>query len=425
MFQTFRNAWKIEELRKKILFTLLILLLYRLGNAVPVPDVNTAALSDYFTVLQNTVLGLYNTMSGGAFSMATIFALSIQPYINASIIIQLLCIAIPALERLSKEGGEEGRKKIGAITRYSTVGIGLLQGLGYFVLIKNNGLLNANAEGIWPAIVIIMTFTAGSALVMWLGEQITEFGIGNGISVILFASIVSRFPTGIGTMITNAINGFTKWWIVALMLIGALLMIVMIVFVSNAERRIPVQYAKRVVGRKMYGGQSSYIPLRVDASGVLPLIFASSIMQFPSIILGFFPNSAINLWWTSHVSMYSFGYQVIFALMIVGFTYFYSSMTFNPGDIAKSIKENGGSIPGIRQGKPTEEYIRKISTRINLFDGIYLAVLACLPTALAAICGLSLPFAASSLLIAVSVATETTKQIESELMMHHYKGFLK
>ncbi len=254
MFQAMRNAWKIEDLRKKILFTLFIVLLYRLGNAVPVPYVNTALLGSYFESLQNTVLGLYNVMSGSSFSRATIFALSIQPYINASIIIQLLCIAIPALERMQKEGGEEGKKKLEKITRYSTVAIALLQGFGYYVLIKNNGILTNEGSGLWAAIVIILTFTAGSAPLMWLGEQITEFGIGNGISIILFVSIVSRFPIALANMITNIKAEPSKWWIYVLMLLGALAIIVLIVIVTNAERRIPVQYSKRVVGRKMYGG---------------------------------------------------------------------------------------------------------------------------------------------------------------------------
>ena len=428
MFQTFRNAWKIEELRKKILFTLLILLLYRLGNAVPVPYVNTAALSDYFTVLQNTVLGLYNTMSGGAFSMATIFALSIQPYINASIIIQLLCIAIPALERLSKEGGEEGRKKIGAITRYSTVGIGLLQGLGYFVLIKNNGLLNANAEGIWPAIVIIMTFTAGSALVMWLGEQITEFGIGNGISIILFASIVSRFPTGIGTMITNAINGFTKWWIVVLMIIGALLMIVMIVFVSNAERRIPVQYAKRVVGRKMYGGQSTHLPMKVNMSGVLPIIFAQSIASLPATI-AMLTGGNQDGWFLRNFNMNTIPYAIIYFLLIIFFAYFYSTIQFNPVEVANNLKKNGGFIPGYRPGKPTSEFIQKVLNKITLFGALYLGIIACLPIIISAISpaasasGISL--GGTSIIIVVGVAIETVSALENQMLMRHYKGFLE
>ena len=285
MIQTLRNAWKIEELRKKILFTLLIILLYRVGNAVPVPYVNVDALQEYFKMYESTMLGLYNMMSGGAFSQATIFALSIQPYINASIIIQLLCIAIPALERLSKEGGEEGRKKIASITRYATVGIGLLMGFAYFMLIRNNGLLAAEAQNnVWAAIVIILTFTSGSALIMWLGEQITEFGIGNGISIILFASIVSRLPSSIITTIRNVGNGDLAWWVAVLMFLGALAIIVLIVFVNDAERRIPVQYAKRVVGRKMYGGQNTHLPMKVNMSGVMPIIFAQSIASLPATI---------------------------------------------------------------------------------------------------------------------------------------------
>ena len=285
MIQTLKNAWKIEEIRKKILFTLLIILLYRLGNAVPVPFINVTALQYYFQQLQNTVLGLYNVMSGGAFSSATIFALSIQPYINASIIIQLLCIAIPALERMSKEEGEEGRKKIASITRYATVAIGLLMGFAYYMLMRNNGLLAPGTEdSVWVAIVIVLTFTTGSAMIMWLGEQITENGIGNGISMILFASIVSRLPRSIMTTIANVAQGALKWWAAVLVFLGAILLVVLIVFVNDAERRIPVQYAKRVVGRKMYGGQSTYLPMKVNMSGVMPTsVSNSSLLTFDSI----------------------------------------------------------------------------------------------------------------------------------------------
>ena len=316
MLQTLRNAWKIEELRKKILFTLLIILLYRLGNAIPVPYVNVAALQYYFTQLQNTVLGLYNVMSGGAFSQATIFALSIQPYINASIIIQLLTIAIPALERLSKEGGEEGRKKIASITRYATVGIGLLMGFAYFMLIRNNGLLDPVAQdSVWAAIVIVLTFTSGSALIMWLGEQITEFGIGNGISMILFASIVSRLPTSIITSIRNVAAGNLQWWVAVLMFLGALAIIVLIVFVSDAERRIPVQYAKRVVGRKMYGGQSTHLPMKVNMSGVMPIIFAQSIASLPATIAALVGSGSDN-WFMRLFDTTSIAYAVIYFLLI-------------------------------------------------------------------------------------------------------------
>ena len=291
MLQTLRNAWKVEDLRRKILFTLFIVLLYRIGNAVPVPYVDVANLTAYMSAMQNTFFGLMDVMSGGAFSNATIFALSIQPYINASIIIQLLTIAIPALERMSKEEGEEGRKKIASITRYATVAIGLLQGFGYYMLMKNNGsfaIIKADAaNSVWAAIVIILTFTSGSALVMWLGEQITEHGIGNGISIILFTSIISRFPNAIAQTFTYIKAGTLPWWVAVLMYLGALLMIILIVFVNDAERRIPVQYAKRVVGRKMYGGQSTHLPMKVNMSGVMPIIFASTIGTLPATIAMF------------------------------------------------------------------------------------------------------------------------------------------
>jgi len=351
VLQTFRNAWRIEELRKKILFTLLIVLLYRLGNAVPVPFVDTKALADYFQAsgLQNTILGLFNVMSGGAFSQATIFALSIQPYINASIIIQLLCIAIPSLERLQKEGGEEGKKKIASITRYSTVAIGLLQGFAYYMMMRNYSLINADfAHNVWAAIVIILTFTSGSALIMWLGEQITEFGIGNGISIILFVSIVARFPNSIIRQINNVANGDLAWWVLVLMYLGALLLIVLIVLVNDAERRLPVQYSKRVVGRKMYGGQSTHLPMKVNMSGVLPIIFAQSIAALPATICAFVPKWQ-NSWIMTHVfDTTTWPYIVIYFLLIIFFSYFYSTIQFNPIEVANNLKKNGGFIPGFR-----------------------------------------------------------------------------
>ena len=336
MLQTFRNAWKIEDLRKKILFTLFMVLLYRLGSAVLVPYVNTTLLKQYFdSQLQSSILGLYNVMSGGAFSTATIFALGIQPYINASIIIQLLCIAIPALERLSKEGGEEGRKKINNITRYSTVGIGLLQGYAYYVLISRNNLLQANAPGVWAAIVIVVTFTAGSALLMWMGEQITEFGIGNGISIILFSSIVSRFPAGVINLVRRAAAGSLSWIATVLMLLGALAMIVLIVVVNDAERRIPVQYAKRVVGRKMYGGQSTHLPLKVNMSGVLPIIFAQAIASLPSTVITLFGGNTDN-WFSRTFNSSTIPYAVLYFLLILFFSYFYATIQFNPVEVAKN-----------------------------------------------------------------------------------------
>ena len=428
MLQTLRNAWKIEELRKKILFTLLIVLLYRLGNAIPVPYVNVAALQYYFTQLQNTVLGLYNVMSGGAFSQATIFALSIQPYINASIIIQLLCIAIPALERLSKEGGEEGRKKIASITRYATVGIGLLMGFAYFMLIRNNGLLDPEAQNsIWAAIVIILTFTSGSALIMWLGEQITEFGIGNGISIILFASIVSRLPSSIITTIRNVSTGALQWWVAVLMFLGALAIIILIVFVNDAERRIPVQYAKRVVGRKMYGGQSTHLPMKVNMSGVMPIIFAQSIASLPATIAALAGSSSDN-WFMRLFDTTSIAYAIIYFLLILFFAYFYSTIQFNPVEVANNLKKNGGYIPGFRPGKPTSEFIQKVLNKITLFGAIYLGIIAVVPILVAhfsnaaSLTGISL--GGTSIIIAVGVALETVRALEAQMIMRNYKGFL-
>ena len=427
MLQTLRNAWKIEELRKKILFTLVIILLYRLGNAIPVPDVNIALLNAYFAQQQSTILGLLDVMSGGAFSNATIFALSIQPYINASIIIQLLCIAIPALERLSKEGGEEGRKKIASITRYATVAIGLLQGFAYYMLIKNNNMLNADAQGIWSAIVIILTFTSGSALIMWLGEQITEFGIGNGISMILFASIISRLPTSLITTVRNITAGNLQWWLALLMLIGAIAMIVLIVYVNDAERRIPVQYAKRVVGRKMYGGQSTHLPMKVNMSGVMPIIFAQSIASLPATVAALFAGKTdgwVNTWFANN----SIPYAIIYFLLIIFFAYFYSTIQFNPVEVANNLKKNGGYIPGFRPGKPTSEFIQKVLNKLTLFGAIYLGIIAIVPILIshfsnaAALTGLSL--GGTSIIIVVGVALETVRALEAQMLMRNYKGFL-
>ena len=424
MLQTLKNAWRVEEIRKKILFTLIILLVFRIGNAIPVPYVNTAALQSYFTSLQNTVLGLLNVMSGGAFSQATIFALSIQPYINASIIIQLLCIAIPALERMSKDEGEEGKKKIASITRYSTVAIGLLQGFAYYMLIKNNGLLVAEArDSVWAAIVIVLTFTSGSALIMWLGEQITEYGIGNGISMILFVGIISRFPTSIVSTISNVIGGNLKWWVAVLMYIGALAIIVLIVFVNDAERRIPVQYAKRVVGRKMYGGQSTHLPMKVNMSGVMPIIFAQSIASLPATIAAFTGHS--NSGWAQTNTVW---YAILYFALIIFFAYFYSTIQFNPIEVANNLKKNGGYIPGFRPGKPTSEFIQKVLNKITLFGALYLGILATVPILIsvfsktASLTGLSL--GGTSIIIVVGVALETIRAIEAQLLMRNYKGFL-
>ena len=414
----------MEEIRKKLLFTLVILLIFRVGNAIPVPYVNTAALQSYFTSLQNTVLGLLNVMSGGAFSQATIFALSIQPYINASIIIQLLCIAIPALERMSKDEGEEGKKKIASITRYSTVAIALLQGFAYYMLIKNNGLLETEAKNsVWAAIVIVLTFTSGSALIMWLGEQITEYGIGNGISMILFAGIISRFPVSIASTISNVVSGNLKWWVAVLMYLGALAIIVLIVFVNDAERRLPVQYAKRVVGRKMYGGQSTHLPMKVNMSGVMPIIFAQSIASLPATIAALTGHS--NSTWAKTNTVW---YAVIYFALIIFFAYFYSTIQFNPIEVANNLKKNGGYIPGFRPGKPTSEFIQKVLNKITLFGALYLGILATVPILIsvfsktASLTGLSL--GGTSIIIVVGVALETIRAIEAQLMMRNYKGFL-
>ena len=442
MLQTFRNAWRIEELRKKILFTLLIVLLYRLGNAVPVPFVDTKALADYFqsSGLQNTILGLFNVMSGGAFSQATIFALSIQPYINASIIIQLLCIAIPALERLQKEGGEEGKKKIASITRYSTVAIGLLQGFAYYMMMRNYGLMNADFAGnIWAAIVIILTFTSGSALIMWLGEQITEFGIGNGISIILFAGILSRGPSMIRTMyqgVRNNLDGVTgegifnlPVWAIPLILIGMLAIVVLIVFIQNAERRIPVQYAKRQVGRKMYGGQSSHLPMKVNMSGVLPIIFAQSIASLPVTIwtfIGIPEEETVSRAIYDAIDTQSFIYMIVYFIMIIGFSYFYSTIQFNPVEIANNLKKQGGFIPGFRPGKPTVDFIKKVLSKITLFGAIYLGIVAICPLLLGKAVGNAyLAIGGTSVIIVVGVALETVKALEAQMLMRQYKGFLE
>ena len=427
MLETLKNAWKIEELRKKILFTLLIVLLYRIGNAIPVPFVNVDALKMYFTQLENTMLGFMNVLSGGAFASATIFALSIQPYINASIIIQLLCIAIPALERLSKEEGEEGKKKIASITRYSTVGIGLLMGFAYYMLMRNNNLLNPDYQKSIPAaIVVILTFTSGSALIMWLGEQITEFGIGNGISIILFASIVSRLPVSILNTIRNVIGGSLPWWVAVLMYLGALAIIVLIVFVSDAERRLPVQYAKRVVGRKMYGGQNTHLPMKVNMSGVMPIIFAQSISSVPGTIAALTGKS--GGWTQTWFGPSSLLYALIYFLLIIFFAYFYSTIQFNPIEVANNLKNNGGFIPGFRPGKPTSEFIQKVLNKITLFGAIYLGIIAVVPilishfSSTASLTGLSI--GGTSIMIAVGVALETVRALEAQMIMRNYKGFL-
>ena len=430
MFTTLRNAWKIPELRKKILFTLIVLLIYRLGNAVPVPYVNVSALSTYFSEqLAGTVLGLYNAMSGSAFSRATVFALGIQPYINASIIIELLTIAIPALERLAKDEGEDGKKKIQAITRYSTIGLGLLMGFAYYVMLKNYNLLNEGQTGFLYALVIILTFTAGGTFLMWMGEQIDEFGIGNGISMILFAGIISRIPTLVSTLIKDLGNGTLAWYTAILLILGVLLIMVFIVFITNAERRIPVQYAKRVVGRKVYGGQSTHLPIKVNMSGVLPIIFAQSIAALPATIVAFVDISGSTFWTWMNTYIFdtkSVVYMVCYFLLIIAFSYFYATIQFNPVEIANNLKKNGGFIPGFRPGKPTADFILKVINKITLFGALYLGIVAILPIIVGDIIGdNTLSIGGTSVIIVVGVALETVKALEAQMLMRHYKGFLE
>ena len=406
-----------------------IILLFRLGNAVTVPYVNTYLLSDYFAGMQDTVFGLLNTLGGSALERASIFALSIQPYINASIIIQLLTFAVPALERLSKEGGEEGKRKITKITRYVTIAIAILQGFAYYTLIRNEGMIDPMATGIWPPIIIVAAFVTGSALLMWMGEQITEFGIGNGISIILFVSIVARFPTDISRMAQDVWRDPSTWWIYVLMLLGALAIVVLIVVVTNSERRIPVQYSKRVVGRKVYGGQATHLPMKVNMAGVLPIIFAQSIASVPATITVFVPGWGEGWWMRNVFDMTSIPYAVIYFLLIVFFSYFYSTVQFNPVEVANNLKKNGGFIPGFRAGKPTSEFIQKVLTKITLFGALYLAIIAVVPLVISRFSETAqrsgIALGGTSVIIVVSVALETIKQLESQLLMRHYKGFLE
>ncbi|MGM9574249.1 MAG: preprotein translocase subunit SecY [Hominicoprocola sp.] len=428
MIQTIRKAWGIPELRKKIIFTALILLIFRIGNAIPVPYVDTELLKGYLDGMSTTVLGLYNVMSGGAFAEATVFALGVQPYINSSIIIQLLTIAIPALERLARDGGEAGKKKIAAITRYATVAIALLQGFGYYMIMKNYGILMQ--QGIWAALVIIISFVAGSSFVMWLGEQVNEFGIGNGISIILFAGILSRVPNMVTLgMSYIAGKGSIGYLWIALLLIGMLAMVVLIVHVNGAERRIPVQYAKRQVGRKMYGGQASTLPMKVNMSGVLPVIFAQSIASLPATIAAFMkaPEEGTFAYaFLQAIDTKSVIYLIVYFLMIIAFSYFYATIQFNPIEISNNLKRNGGFIPGFRPGKPTSDFIAKVLNKVTLFGAIYLGIVAICPLIAGKLLGnSSLAIGGTSVIIVVGVALETVQALESQMLMRQYKGFLE
>ena len=422
MIQTLRNAWSIPELRKKLIFTALILLIYRIGNVIPVPGINVDVLESYFnSTLSNTILGLYNAMSGSAFSQATILALGIQPYINASIIIQLLTIAIPALERMAKEEGEAGKKKIERFTRYTTTGLGLLMGFAYYMMIRNyeaQGLTILADKGFLPALVIILAFAAGSAVVMWLGEQITEFGIGNGISMILFANIIAGIPRGISSVIAM------KWWQMIVILVGVAAVILFIVFINDAERRIPIQYAKRVVGRKIYGGQNTNLPIKVSMSGVLPVIFAQSITSLPATVCAFIPGGMDSWVYKNLFSPDAVVYAVVYGVMIFFFSWFYSTIQFDPVEIANNLKKNGGFIPGFRPGKPTADFIRKVINKIVVFGAVYLAIVALLPIVAGGLMKTNLAIGGTSVIIVVGVALETVKALETQMLMRHYKGFL-
>ena len=415
MFKTLRDAWSIPELRKKLMFTMAMLLIYRLCSAIPLPVVDSKTIADSLSsVMQTTILGLYDMMSGSALSQASILALGIQPYINASIIIQLLTVALPALERMAKEEGEEGKKKINNITRYTTVGLGLLLGFGYYTMLNSYGLI-VNPS-FWTGLVAVMSFTAGSSFVMWMGEQITEHGIGNGISMILFANIVAGFPSIFNQLLHMG------WWAIA-MVVMLVALIVFIIFINDAERRIPVQYAKRVVGRKVYGGQSTNLPIKVSMSGVLPVIFAQSICSVPATICTFTGNT--DGWWYINVfSANSWVYLVIYGLMIFFFSWFYSQIQYDPVEVSNNLKKNGGFIPGFRPGKPTAEFIKKVISKIVIFGAVYLAIVAMLPMIAGSVSKTNLAIGGTSIIIVVGVALETVKALEAQMLMRHYKGFL-
>lgn len=426
MFETIRNAWKIADLRKKLIYTFVMLVIFRLGSCIPVPLLDKNALSTLFDA-ENTMFGFIDIISGGAFKNATIFAMSITPYINASIIMQLLCVAIPALERLQQEG-EEGRKKIGQMMRYGTVVLALIQAIGLYFLLKS---YQAVANPGWgSAVVIITTFTAGTAFLMWLGEQITEKGVGNGISLIIFAGIVSRLPSMITTLWASIQAGALNWFTAALFLVAALVVVAFVVMMNEAERRIPVQYAKRVVGRKMYGGQSTHIPIKVAGAGVIPIIFAMSIMAFPGTIASFFGKTAESGgFWGGFLKVFSGNswiYAVLYFLLIIFFTYFYTAIQFNPIEMSNNMKKNGGFIPGIRPGRPTSDYISKVLSRVTLAGAVFLAVIAVLPIFLNLGLNIAnLSIGGTSVLIVVGVALETVQSMESQMLMRHYKGFLE
>ena len=422
MLETLRNAWKVKELRNKILFTLLIIVIFRIGSFIPVPYINPDMIKT--ATSDNSFFSYLSILTGGGLEYGAIFAMSITPYINASIIVQLLCVAIPYLERLSKEG-EEGQKKLATITRYTTVILALIQGVAYFFYLKASNCLSVS-KGIWfAAIVIVLTFAAGSAVVMWLGEQIDVKGIGNGISVLLFAGILSRGPNAFAALVMYWKED--QWFAVIGIVIAFLAIIAFIVWMTNAERRIPVQYAKRVVGNKMYGGQNTHIPIKVNMSGVMPVIFASSILMLPTMVLSFMNTTqqassfgkALAL-----ISTQAVFYAVMYFIMIIAFAYFYATIQFNPVEMANNLRKNGGAVPGIRPGRPTSDFISKILSRITLMGALFLSVIAILPIIIGNVGKINISLGGTSVLIMVGVALDTVNNLESQMMMRHYKGFL-
>ena len=428
MFKTFANAWKLTDLRKKILFTFLIIVLYRVGVAIPIPYLNPAMLGEIAKMAEGSIFQYLNILSGNAFSQATLFALGVSPYITSSIVMQLLTIAIPALERLAKEG-QDGQKVINKITRYVTVGLGVITAFGYYMLLRNQGMLTDN--GVFAAIVMITCYCAGSSLVMWLAERVNDHGIGNGVSMILLANIVAGLPSMVSTFWAHLVSGKISGIIIAIAsLIIGLGMVVFVVFMNESERRLPIQYAKKVVGRKMYGGQSSNLPLKLTMTGVMPIIFANSIVTIPATIKMFL-NVPEKGFWAGFFGLFeatSWVYVVLTLLLIVAFAYFYTAISFNPIEISNNLKKNGGFIPGIRPGKPTAEYITRILNRITLIGAICLGIIAVVPMIANIIAGGNLgalAFSGNSIIIVVGVLLETTREIESQLSTHHYKGFLE
>ena len=426
MLETLRNAWKVKELRNKILFTILILLVFRIGSIIPVPYINVSALRDAMSGTSNQFFSYLSILTGGGLEYGAIFAMSVTPYINSSIIVQLLCVAIPYLERLSKEG-EEGQKKLAQITRYATVILALIQGIAYYIYLKNGGYLTVSGTvaTIYAGFVIVLAFAAGSALVMWLGEQIDGKGIGNGISILLFAGILSRGPQAAGAMVEYW--KMDQQFAVVGILVGFLAVIAFVVWMTAAERRIPVQYAKRVVGNKMYGGQNTHIPIKVNMSGVMPIIFASSILMLPTMILGFMNTKQLQSTFAKFLQLFSVQgifYAIVYFVLIIGFAYFYATIQFNPVEMTNNLRKNGGAIPGIRPGKPTSDFISKILSRITLMGAIFLSVIAILPIVIGSVGKINISLGGTSVLIMVGVALDTVRNLESQMMMRHYKGFL-